>query len=292
MENNRARGGFIGTAASSVIAILQSTHPEWFGHHLWILPASLILLFISVLFWITQFSWVQRILGLSTRANSAEIERAIEGVLSRKGIEPSSSTAESAVHLKPSPLGVTTAKFDGEVYRIVTAPKGAFAGMTGQLMEMWGQKFAIDIDVLVEMYLVNVSPETQYIKDFRASVEIDGKRTDLDRKNDFYAWEVDGVDYEYCLDPKPKESAFLLESRAETLVAAFPSMPIELAPRQPLRGWVHFLLSETDPKKLENNQTYSFRLTDSFGQEYSITRAARLQTESRVSARKMTVAKK
>ena len=45
--------------------------------------------------------------------------------------------------------------FDAELYRIVSSPKNAFAGMAKQLIESMGHAFALDIDILLEMYLVN-----------------------------------------------------------------------------------------------------------------------------------------
>lgn len=64
-ENKRARGGFVGTAVGTAMTVAQGTHPEWFGNHPLILPVSLLVLFVSLLIWITQYSWVQKILGLS-----------------------------------------------------------------------------------------------------------------------------------------------------------------------------------------------------------------------------------
>ena len=65
MENKRGSSGFIGTAVGVVMTIIQSTHPEWLGNHPWILPVSLLLLFIGLLFWLTQIPRVQKILGIS-----------------------------------------------------------------------------------------------------------------------------------------------------------------------------------------------------------------------------------
>jgi len=275
-----------------VMTIIQSTHPSVFGNHPWILPASLLLLFAGLLFWLTQYHWFQRVLGLqrtdlSGLRPSEEIERALESVLMRKGVLPDSANASAATSsLAAEDLLLRDAKLDGELYRVVTAPKGAFADMTRQLIESMGKEFAIGIDILVELYIVNVSTETQYIRDFCASVEIDGQRIELERQKDFDAWDVNDIDYEYCVDPDPDGSKFELEDRAERLVPIFASLPIELDPRKPLEGWVRFVLKETDPKKLENNRTYEFKIVDSLGDEHPITRSRKPTTASRISVHK------
>ena len=65
MENKSGSSGFIGTSIGVAMTIIQSTHPELFGNHPWILPASLLLIFAGLLFWVTQIAWIQRLLGLS-----------------------------------------------------------------------------------------------------------------------------------------------------------------------------------------------------------------------------------
>ena len=225
----------------------------------------------------------------SAEAKTLEIvEQTVEKVLVARGIQPEPFNGVSSAELPKDSAQTTQSSsvFDGELYRIVTAPKNAFADMTRQIIESMHKQFAIDVDVLIELYLVNISSEKQYIRDFQVSVEIDGRRTALIWEMNFDAWEVNDVDYEYCLDPTPDEPSLLLDSRAETLEPIFSSLPIELAPRQPLRGWAHFLLRDVDPKKLENNQTYAFAVIDSLGVEHPITRAAKPQTDSKVSARR------
>jgi hypothetical protein len=216
-----------------------------------------------------------------------KLEHAIENILQRRGILPGPPEILAATS-EPAAEGSSpkNAMLDGELYRIVTAPKGAFAEMTRQIVESMREEFAIDVDILVELYVVNLSAETQYIRDFCASVEIDGERIEMCRQRDFHAWDVNGTDYEYCLDPDPAGTAFDLEHRAETLIPIFSSLPVELNPRKPLEGWVRFLLKEVDPKKLENNRTYAFRILDSLGEEHPIIRSRKLETTSRISVHK------
>jgi hypothetical protein len=79
MENKRASGGFTGTALGAVMTAIEGTHPEWFGNHPWILPLSLLVLLGSLLFWLTQYPWFQRMLGLGTHpAGEIDIAGAVE----------------------------------------------------------------------------------------------------------------------------------------------------------------------------------------------------------------------
>jgi hypothetical protein len=191
---------------------------------------------------------------------------------------------------KEAPVDSTppkAAKFEGEIYRVVSAPKNAFAGMTQQLLKGMGRAddFMLDIDILVEFYIVNVSTETQYIRDLTGSVEIDGHRVALIRQTNFDAWEVNHDEYEYCLDPDPKASKFDMPSRALPLNPLVTSLPTALEPRKPLDGWVRFLLKETNPDKLEGNQTYRFILKDSLGEELNITSASSEKRTTEITAR-------
>jgi hypothetical protein len=215
---------------------------------------------------------------------SKNLERQVETILARKGVLPEPVQNQPPVReaVVDEPVPKSVGKIDGEIYRVVTAPKSPVADMTRQLVEGMRKEFAIDIDILIEIYVVNTSSETQYIRDFTASVEIDGERVEMDRQKDFYAWEFNDQDFEYGLDPTPDENRFELSDRIEALVPAFPSIPCDLAARKPLQGWVRFLLRETDPKKLENNRSYTFVIVDSLGEEHQITRSRKTNTASLV----------
>lgn len=71
MEHKRASSGFVGTTIGAVMTVIQSTHPEWFGNHPWVLPVSLLILLASLLFWLTQYGWFQALLGVGQRATHA-----------------------------------------------------------------------------------------------------------------------------------------------------------------------------------------------------------------------------
>jgi hypothetical protein len=224
----------------------------------------------------------------------ASVEETVERILAQKGLSP--EVTQSAAAIAPSePVGlslVPTPKFDGEIYRVVRSDKSAFSDLTRQLWESVnpGKVFEIDIDILVEMYLVNTSSETQYIRDFSGSVEIDGLRVALVREKDFSAFEFNDEQWEYCLDPSPQETPILMAGRSETMTPVFSNFPMTLQPGQPIEGWIRFLLKERDPRKLDENRTYKFILKDSLGVEYEVSRSANPQrTTPPVKSRKRRV---
>ncbi|MGH2509719.1 MAG: hypothetical protein ACRDHZ_20255, partial [Ktedonobacteraceae bacterium] len=219
---------------------------------------------------------------------TSEVEHIVEKYLSKKGTVPDAPTQSSVVVSSAPEAVVASPQFDGEIYRIVTAAKHPYAEMTREVIKMMGPEkhFEIDVDVLVEMYVVNISDTTQYVRDIIGSVEIDGTRMPLLRQRDFDAWEFSGGDYEYCLDPTPEESKILISSRVENLDVLAPVLPCRLEPKSPLNGWIHFLLQNIDPEKLKDNQTYQFSIMDSVGQEHPISRPARRRGRGGIEVRK------
>lgn len=164
--------------------------------------------------------------------------------------------------------------FDSEIYRVVISSKLAFANETQQVFDMMGREFAIDVDVLVELYVVNVSDRTHYVRDIEASIEIDGLRHPMFRQTSFDAFEVNATDYEYCIDPAPTDNKLLASTRAVGMDAIAPSLPVALESRKPLDGWVHFVVKDVNPKKVEKNQTLQFFIVDSMGKKHPVSRPA------------------
>jgi hypothetical protein len=227
----------------------------------------------------------------SNDASNEALEKSIEEILARKNIAPD-DVKQSSMETPTVDPQATPPKLDGEIYRIVRSDKTAYSDLTRQFWEGVnpGKEFAIDIDILVEMYVVNTSSEAQYIRDFCASVEIDGARVPLIREQDFSAFEILDEQWEYCLDSTSNEPPIVMNGRSETLTPLFASLPTSLAPSQPAEGWVRFLLKERDPRKLEENRTYKFVLKDSLGAEHEISRAANPQrTTPSVKSRKKRV---
>jgi hypothetical protein len=157
----------------------------------------------------------------------------------------------------------------------VTAGKSVAAGLTREIFAMTNRadQFAIDADVLLEMYAVNTSNEKRFIRDFVGTVEVDGKAVQLQRESDFFAWEFADHKYYYCLSMGTKDGQWD-RSDLRPLKEAFDSFPKELDPRQPLEGWVHFVAKNVDPEKLSNNNTYRFSFIDSLGSEIPIVKAS------------------
>ena len=208
-----------------------------------------------------------------SRNSTSTIEQTIERYLMARGIAPD-APKETTPEVKTATADAVPPKLDGEIYRIVRSDKNPYSDLTRQLFEGAGKKFTIDIDILAEMYIVNTSSETQYIRDFLGSVEIDGVRRSLVREKDFLAFDVLDKHYEYCLDPNPEETSITLDARSEALTPLFANFPTSLEPKEAAEGWVRFLLGDTDPHKLEENRTYNFTLKDTLGTEYAISRAA------------------
>lgn len=93
----------------------------------------------------------------------AIIEATVEKVLVAKGIQPEAFnrvTSSEPPSKDSAKVAQSASAFDGELFRIVTAPKHAFAEMTRQIFESMHRAFAVDADVLVELYLVNTSPRS------------------------------------------------------------------------------------------------------------------------------------
>lgn len=66
MDSKRVIGGFCAFCGGLIVNIIQGTHPDWFGNHTWILPASFVILVVGLLVWICQYSWTQKLLGIAS----------------------------------------------------------------------------------------------------------------------------------------------------------------------------------------------------------------------------------
>jgi hypothetical protein len=139
----------------------------------------------------------------------------------------------------------------------------------------------VDTDVLVEMYLVNGQDKKLFVRDFVASVELDGVRRELERKDDFFALEISGRRYEYALQRNESDND------KEPLSNLSRSIRAELEPQKPLEGWVRFMVEDILPEKLENNQTYRISVIDSLGREHPILKASQKKRDGQVAIRLM-----
>lgn len=175
---------------------------------------------------------------------------------------------------------------DGEIYRVATAPKTPFFSAVESLFEVMGhpEQATIDHDILMELYLVNKSKETRYIREVLASVEIDGKKVSLQRKNDFHAFECNGDDYEYALNMGGSKFDRGEKQALPNLAAALNKTPMK--PGEPLEGWLRFELKGVLREKIEDNRTYEVVIVDSGGKDYTITKASTLKREGEVDVRR------
>jgi hypothetical protein len=64
MDTGRAISGVVGACGGLAMWVIQTTHPEWLGNHPWILPVSLVLFLCSLVLWLCQYRWVQKLLGI------------------------------------------------------------------------------------------------------------------------------------------------------------------------------------------------------------------------------------
>ena len=177
--------------------------------------------------------------------------------------------------------------FEAEIYRVVTTGKGMGAEMTRDLYRAVGrlEEFAIDADVLAELYIVNTSNQKRYIRDLTGTVEVDGTTLSLVRQDNFNAFDFNNDDYEYCLNMKSDEENKFDRSDLRDLPALLPSLPIEVGPQAPLDGWVHFVVNGVDPKKLDGNRTFKFVIADSLGRLYQIVKPSETRKRGEVTVR-------
>lgn len=199
-------------------------------------------------------------------------------------VHPTTASGPSPESPAPPDVG---AEFDSEIYRVVIAGKGMGAELTRDLFRVSGrlEEFAIDADILVEMYIVNASTEKRYIRDFSGTVEVDGKVLPLLRQSDFYAFDFSDHEYEYCLNPN--EESHLDRSNLEALPPIFPTLPLELEARKPTEGWIHFIVKDVDPQKLNGNRSYKFTITDSLGKEHPVLKVSTVKRRGEVTVRQM-----
>jgi hypothetical protein len=255
-------------------------------HHAKHLPPDLY--FLGGLFVVASLVLTTLLYVARTRvASKSEIAEIVNDLLAKKGL-PDTLARSTTVNPGPdiSATGDGRPVLDGEIYRIVTTGKSMAAELTRSLYETMGRvkEFAIDVDVLVEMYVVNTSTMKKYIRDFTGTVEVDGKTVTLVRQKDFYAWEFNNHPYEYCL--RRGESQFD-RSDLETLPNLSGALNTALEGGKPIEGWIRFLGKDLDPEKLTDNRSYKFFIVDSLGNEHPILRAVTTRREGQITARQI-----
>ncbi len=180
--------------------------------------------------------------------------------------------------------------FDVQIYRIGVGRKLPFAKETQGIFEAVGRDdFKIGVDILLEMYVVNISSETQYVREVCGHVEIDGEKFPMVMQRGFDAWEFNGQKYEWCLDPTPKDmgSTYDRQIKLEALPPLSATYPIALDPKKPLEGWLRLLISEINPVKLDGVTNYNLTIKDSLGIEHPITKIVTRNNRGEISTRQV-----
>ena len=177
----------------------------------------------------------------------------------------------------PQPLELVQARhigahnspgIDGEIYRLALSPRTMSWEFLREIYRVQGrpEDATIDCDILLDVYLVNPSKnETQYVKDLRLSVDVNGKQVDAERQNDLRGIDISGKKYEYGLQ-MGKESG-----PAEPITPLFSSLPFALSPLQAVKGWVRFTAKDINADKVTAN-SWKLRVVDSLDVEHAITK--------------------
>lgn len=155
---------------------------------------------------------------------------------------------------------------EGEVYRVAFNPKSPMYEFTKSVFTVaGGEQPPIDTDVLVELYIVNTSKKSVFIRDFTFSMEVDGQMNALERRDDLLAEEFQGVPYEYALN----RSGHDLNVDLEGLTNLSSAIHSEMKPGEPLEGWIRFLAKNIIPDKLNAN-SIRVGIVDSLGTVHPI----------------------
>jgi hypothetical protein len=189
---------------------------------------------------------------------------------------PKPTITEGAVALEkpaPAPAQAPEAPPDitGEVYRLVMSPRSVAWPIVRDIFKIKGKpdEAAVDTDVLVDMYLVNQNLHNpQYIKELLLTAEVNGKRVDFHRQDDFRADPFADREFEYGLKREGTSG-----DDEEPLKPLFSSMPATLQPQQPADGWVRFMAKEINPDKIVSG-TIALTVVNSLGKEFTITKAS------------------
>jgi hypothetical protein len=172
---------------------------------------------------------------------------------------------------KPKAEAKTNTVLDGELHRVFICPRMGIPYK--MLQEIWqltkhSDEPQVDCDILVAMYVVNVSASNQYIREVTASVEVEGERKDMQRQDDFRLRfrDEESDDLEYGFEVEDHDEPI-------SLTPLLPQLPCELPPNKPLEGWVRFILPSVAPGKVDSN-TWQFAVVDSLGNQHFITKTS------------------
>ena len=196
------------------------------------------------------------------------LQETLEKILPRPPVSANDVSSDAPPKMDGTQEELTAARdFDAELQRIFIYPR---IGVPYQLFkEIWRTSHPenpkVDCDIIAAFYIVNRSSATQYVREIAASVEVDGKRVEMERQTDFRL-NMDGIDVEYGLELNGDEDP-------ATLPLLLPHVPYELPPLKPLDGWIRFIVKAIDPEKVDSN-TWRFAIVDSLGHEHPVTKTS------------------
>jgi hypothetical protein len=121
-----------------------------------------------------------------------------------------------------------------------------------------------DCDVLVDLYVVNKSDKSLYIKDFSAWLEIESQWCKLKLDDNFHVDDLWAGSVEYGLE-QPQKGEFGQEP--SELLSLLSRKNAEIRPQEPVEGWLKFTAADINPRR-----KYSIRVAiiDSIGREHHI----------------------
>jgi len=264
-------GGALITILVAAWERAKSVSPDWY--------------FIAVLFVVSSVLFYVAI--RSRPIKKAEIAGVLDELLAAKKVARESSPNIALTLSVPAPplreVSSTTQiqEIDGELYRLATAPRTMSWELLRDLCKVSGRPgdAVVDCDVLVEMYLVNLSKQQKYIREIRLSAEIAGVRTNFEMMRDLRANDINNRKYEYAL-----ESSGDFYAPDEPLKLLMPQIPLSLTPEQPTEGWIRFTAKEINPDNIDR-KTWQVMVVDSTGTEHPITKVSQRPLVGKVGLR-------
>jgi hypothetical protein len=209
------------------------------------------------------------------------VGKMLQALLGQRGMPPAGEILPQR-ELGPPEVKHALGDIDGELYRIVMSPRTFAWELIRDIFRMKGRPddASVDCDILMEMYLVNRSKtETRYVRDIRLSVEVKGKRIELERQDDLLGMEFNGQQFEYGMKQTP-------EGQTDPMKPLYSTLPIALLPEQPIQGWVRFLASDINPENIDD-KTWVIVAVDSVGTEHPITKAASGKRKGEIALRRL-----
>lgn len=88
------------------VGVVQITHPDWLGNHSWILPACALWIAMSILLWLVQFRWFQRILGIGKEGLQDAVPSPATANATASAYAPATANATSPVSITNNFAGI------------------------------------------------------------------------------------------------------------------------------------------------------------------------------------------